>query len=53
MASNGHEFIFVAIDYFTKWVEAASYKVLNLKKGALNSFRPISFVDMGYRKNLF
>ena len=34
MASNGHEFIFVAIDYFTKWVEAASYKVLNLKKGA-------------------
>ncbi|XP_047339999.1 uncharacterized protein LOC124943545 [Impatiens glandulifera] len=27
-ASNGHEFIFVAIDYFTKWVEAQSYKVL-------------------------
>ncbi|XP_075649767.1 uncharacterized protein LOC142620255 [Castanea sativa] len=26
-ASNGHEFILVAIDYFTKWVEAASYKV--------------------------
>ena len=25
-ASNGHEYIFVAIDYFTKWVEAASYK---------------------------
>ncbi|KAK9002759.1 hypothetical protein V6N11_060340 [Hibiscus sabdariffa] len=24
-ASNGHRFIFVAIDYFTKWVEAASY----------------------------
>ena len=24
--SNGHEYIFVAIDYFTKWVEAASYK---------------------------
>ena len=24
-SSNGHEFIFVAIDYFTKWVEAASY----------------------------
>ena len=24
-ASNGHCFILVAIDYFTKWVEAASY----------------------------
>ena len=32
--SNGHEFILVAIEYFTKWVEAASYKVLNLKKVA-------------------
>ena len=34
IASNGHEFILVAIDYFTKWVEAASYKVLNSKKVA-------------------
>ncbi len=25
-ASNGHEFILVAIDYFTKWVEACSFK---------------------------
>ena len=24
-ASNGHHFILVASDYFTKWVEAASY----------------------------
>ena len=24
-SSNGHEFILVAIDYFTKWVEAVSY----------------------------
>ncbi|KAL6338336.1 hypothetical protein AAG906_018685 [Vitis piasezkii] len=24
-SSNGHEFILVAINYFTKWVEAASY----------------------------
>ncbi|RVW67048.1 hypothetical protein CK203_066102 [Vitis vinifera] len=27
-SSNGHEFILVAIDYFTKWVEAASYAKL-------------------------
>ena len=27
-ASNGHEYILVAINYFTKWVEAASYKSL-------------------------
>ena len=26
--SNEHEFILVAIDYFTKWVEAQSYSVL-------------------------
>ena len=25
-ASNGHEYILVAIDYFTKWVKAALYK---------------------------
>ena len=24
-ASNGHRFILVAIDYFTKWAEAASF----------------------------
>ena len=34
IASNGYEFIVVAIDYFTKWVEASSYKILNLKKVA-------------------
>ena len=32
--SNGHEFILVAIDYFTKWVEATSHNVLNSKKVA-------------------
>ncbi|XP_070004888.1 uncharacterized protein [Nicotiana sylvestris] len=29
--SNEHRFILVAIDYFTKWVEAASYKVVTKK----------------------
>ena len=33
--SNGHAFVLVAIDYFTKWVEAKSYKVLNSKKVAI------------------
>ena len=30
-ASNGHEYILVAIDYFTKWAEVASYSVLKAK----------------------
>ena len=30
-ASNGHEYILVAIDYFTKCVEVASYSVLKAK----------------------
>ena len=30
-SSNGHRFIFVAIDYFTKWVKAASYKSVTKK----------------------
>ncbi|XP_015164524.1 uncharacterized protein [Solanum tuberosum] len=33
-ASNGHRFILVAIDYFTKWVEAAPYKSVTKKVGA-------------------
>ncbi|XP_043714609.1 uncharacterized protein LOC122662964 [Telopea speciosissima] len=33
-ASNGHEFVLVAIDYFTKWVEAQSYAVLTAAKMA-------------------
>ena len=30
-ASNGHEYILVAIDYFTKWVKVASYFILKAK----------------------
>ena len=36
-SSSGYEFILVAIDYFTKWVEAASY-------ARLTSFRVASFI---------
>ena len=32
--SNGHEFILVANNYFTKWVEVTLYRVLNSKKVA-------------------
>ncbi|XP_070022294.1 uncharacterized protein [Nicotiana sylvestris] len=30
-ASNGHRFILVAIDYFTKWVEAVTFKAITKK----------------------
>ncbi|XP_070023091.1 uncharacterized protein [Nicotiana sylvestris] len=30
-ASNRHRFILAAIDYFTKWVEAASYRAMTKK----------------------
>ena len=33
-SSSGHEFILVAIDYFTKWVEVASYARLTSAKVA-------------------
>ena len=33
-SSSGHEFILVAIDYFTKWVEATSYARLTSAKVA-------------------
>ena len=33
-SSNGHEYILVAIDYFTKWVEASSYARLAAARAA-------------------
>ena len=33
-SSSGHEYILVAIDYFTKWVEASSYTRLTMAKVA-------------------
>jgi len=35
-ASNGHRFILVAIDYFTKWIEAASY--VNVTQNVVTRF---------------
>ena len=35
-ASNGHRFIFMVIDYFTKWVEATSYA--NVTKSVVDRF---------------
>ena len=32
--SNRHEYILVAIEYFTKWVEVASYAILKAKQVA-------------------
>ncbi|RVW82165.1 hypothetical protein CK203_050756 [Vitis vinifera] len=33
-SSNGHKYILVAIDYFTKWVEVVSYASLTMAKVA-------------------
>ena len=33
-SSSGHEYILVAIDYFTKWVEATSYARLTAARVA-------------------
>ena len=49
-ASNGHEFILIAINYFTKWVEAASYARLTSAK--VDSFHT-SFAVMGFLMSLF
>ncbi|KAL6340756.1 hypothetical protein AAG906_027911 [Vitis piasezkii] len=46
-SSNGHEFILVAIDYFTKWVKAASYaRLTSTRVAALLDHT--SFVAMGF-----
>ncbi|RVW24827.1 Transposon Ty3-I Gag-Pol polyprotein [Vitis vinifera] len=38
-SSNGHEFILVTVDYFTKWVEVASYARLTSSKIEMGSLR--------------
>ncbi|XP_071924755.1 uncharacterized protein [Coffea arabica] len=49
--SNGHRFILVAIKYFTKWVEAASYKHVT-KKVVSNFLKNNIIYHFGYRKHL-
>ncbi|XP_037491373.1 uncharacterized protein LOC119369264 [Jatropha curcas] len=34
VASNAHQYILVAVDYFSRWIEAQSYKTLNAKQVA-------------------
>ena len=34
-ASNGHRFIVVAVDYFSKWVEAESFRNVTAKQMAI------------------
>ncbi len=47
-ASNGHEYILVAISFFTKWVEAASYRTLTSAKVA-KFIKDKKSADMEYR----
>ena len=44
-ASNGHRFILVAIDYFTKWVEDASYANVT-KQVVVRFIKTILYADM-------
>ena len=52
-ASNRHEYILVAIDYFTKWVEVASYSVLKAKHVAWFLENNISYAGLGCPKRSF
>ncbi|XP_059285605.1 uncharacterized protein LOC132039076 [Lycium ferocissimum] len=47
-ASNRHRFILVAIDYFTKWVEVASYKSVT-KKVVATLFATTYYVNLGFQ----
>ena len=51
-ASNGHRFILVAIDYFTKWVEAASYS--NVTQNVVTRFLKNNIIcRYGLPKSIF
>ena len=51
-SSNGHRFILVAIDYFTKWVEAVTFKSVT-KKAVVDFVHSNIICRFGiYRKSL-
>ncbi|XP_070040019.1 uncharacterized protein [Nicotiana tomentosiformis] len=50
-ASNGHKFVSVAIDYFTKWVEAITLKVVT-KKAVVDSVYSIIICQFGIPKTI-
>ena len=52
-ASNGHRFIFVVIDYFTKWVEAASYASVTKVEWWLDSSRKRLYVDTDFQRESY
>ncbi|XP_070045294.1 uncharacterized protein [Nicotiana tomentosiformis] len=49
--SNGNRFILMAIDYFTKWVEAVSYKAVT-KKVVADYFRDRIFYRFGVLESI-
>ncbi|XP_019263125.1 PREDICTED: uncharacterized protein LOC109240901 [Nicotiana attenuata] len=49
--SNGHMYVLVAIDYFTKWVEGASYKAV-IKKVVADFVRDRSVCRFGVPKSI-
>ncbi|RDX82400.1 Gypsy retrotransposon integrase-like protein 1, partial [Mucuna pruriens] len=58
-ASNGHRFILVAIDYFTKWIEAASYSTVThsivvrfIKKDIICRYGLLAHIITDNRTNL-
>ncbi|RDY11704.1 Pol polyprotein, partial [Mucuna pruriens] len=58
-ASNGHRFILVAIEYFMKWVEAASYSSVTknivvkfIKRDIICRYRLLAHIIIGNKTNL-
>ena len=46
-SSKGHNFILVAIDYFTKWVEAVPLKNVE-QKNVIQFIKELSFIDLEF-----
>jgi hypothetical protein len=50
-SSKGHKFVLLAIDYFTKWVEAIPLKKVT-SKNMIEFVKKTSFTDLGFLKRL-